>query len=89
MKYIHKYVKNRKEQLVGCVVAVGNGEIGWSMCNFSQGDTFSKQRALDIALGRAYIGSQKEIPHTLRKDFEYMKERSVRYFKQNETATVE
>jgi hypothetical protein len=59
------------------------------MCNFNQGDTFSKQRALDIALGRAYIGTCKNIPHTIKKDFEYMKERSIKYFKQEQPAAVE
>lgn len=48
-----KYVKNRKGQRIGVVLAIGKDKIGWSKCNFSMGDKFDREKGRDIALGRA------------------------------------
>lgn len=43
-------------QLIGCVVAIDEDNIGWSQCHPS--DTFIKKRARQIAYGRACRGSK-------------------------------
>lgn len=79
--YIHTYVRNRKNELIGCVAAVNHNMVGWSLCNTGAGDTFDKQMALEIAIGRAMSGFNAAIPHTVVKEYEKMIDRSKKYFK--------
>lgn len=80
------YVKNKKNQLIGAVVSVyiehaNTYKIGWSLCR--KGDVFNKEKAKLIAIGRASAGgSNKPIPHTVKDKFNYMVDRSAKYFKQ-------
>lgn len=58
-----KYVRDWSGNKVGCVVAVKNVFsgivfIGWSQCHPS--DTFDKEKAVEIAIGRAIKGSNKK-----------------------------
>lgn len=48
-----KYVRNKKGQRVGVVVAIDKNRIGWSKCNFSKGDRFDRERGKFIAQKRA------------------------------------
>jgi hypothetical protein len=63
---IFQYIKNRKNQRVGVVVATGLRRVGWSLCKTHmiedwdaappkriKVDTFNKKRGFDIACGRA------------------------------------
>lgn len=58
-----KYVRDWSGNKVGCVVAVKNVFsgiifVGWSQCHPS--DTFNKEKAIEIATGRAIKGSNKK-----------------------------
>lgn len=54
--------------------------IGWSKVNVSAGDTFDKDRAVQIARGRAIHGNEPAIPRKLMKPHERMADRAERYF---------
>lgn len=84
-KTLVTYTRNRKNNLNGCVVAVGNCEhghhIGWSLCG--HGDVFNKNTAKNIAFNRATRGSVVPIPHSIRADWVKMNIRASKYFKTN------
>lgn len=80
--------------LIGCVIArrvrgrnSRNGQfeprisIGWSKVNRSMGDKFDKERAIDIARGRAIVGNSPEMPRKIAPAFRRMELRAARYFK--------
>jgi hypothetical protein len=48
-----KYIRDRKWNKVGVVVALDQEHIGYSLCNVSHGDRFDKEKGLMIAVGRA------------------------------------
>lgn len=79
--------------LIGCVIArrvrgrnihTGKFEprisLGWSKVNRSKGDKFDKERAIDIARGRAIVGNSPEMPRKIAPAYERMEERAARYF---------
>ncbi len=79
--------------LVGCVLArrvrgrncyTGKFEsrisLGWSKVNVSAGDSFDKERAVDIARGRAIVGASPKMPRKIAPSFERMEDRAARYF---------
>lgn len=84
-KIICQYLNDRNGNRKGCVVAIGAGVVGWSLCNFKAGDKFNKEDALKTAIGRAVLSPVediREVPHLLRDTVSYFKDkRSVRYFK--------
>lgn len=55
-----KYVREGS-RMVGCVVAIGAGQVGWSICHPSK-NKFNKDLAVEIASGRAEKGSSTELP---------------------------
>ena len=65
-------------QLIGVVVALDKWSIGWSLC--SKKDKFNKQRALEIAIGRAEK-STAVVPTSIKPVFVKMINRAMRYFK--------
>lgn len=84
-----KYVREGS-RLVGCVVAIGPGQIGWSVC--SSTDRFNKELAVKIASGRAEKGSLASFPQyrklnrfmlsdVLDNEITYMTKRSFKFFK--------
>ena len=77
-----QYVYNKKNQRVGVVVAVGKDRIGWSRCNLGK-ERFDRVRGIDIACGRAVVGSAVPVPHDIRGTMAFMAERANRYFKTN------
>lgn len=48
------YIRDEKRNPTGCVVAVGKGQIGVSLCR--KGDSFCKKLGREIAEGRARSG---------------------------------
>lgn len=80
------YIRNKKNRVIGVVVAVYNSvkstyQIGWSLCK--KCDTFNKGTALTIALGRAVAGgSATPLPQSIKGEYQTMVDRSARYFKQ-------
>lgn len=71
-------IKTIKHAPYGCVVATGNGQVGWSLC--SKEDKFDKKMAVNIAVGRAG-GSESQVPKSLQKEVDEMLKRSKAYFK--------
>jgi len=54
-----QYVTDEKGKKIGCLVSTGKGKIGWSICH--RLDTFNKQKAREIARGRAEKGKKMVI----------------------------
>lgn len=83
------YIDIVRGKRVGVVVAIGDGVLGWSLCNSK--DEFDKEKGLSIALHRAhYAGSlsirgreeiYQKVPDSLIELFKKVNERSSRYFK--------
>ncbi len=72
-----KYKRNDHGHPVGVAVAIGDGEVGCSLCN--KKDKWNREKALMIATRRAEAGS-KSIPDSMYLDYYEMYERSFRYF---------
>ena len=84
---IYQYVRNRRRQKVGVVVAIKRHDntvgFGFSLCATNRGDKFNAQTALNIALGRAenFPHFEGEIPQSVENDWDVIYSRAVRYFK--------
>lgn len=87
-----EYVKDDKGRNVGCVVATGKNNIGYSICH--REDVFEKNIGRKIATERAkkgkdYLsilkkedsGPEKYKTHFVVKKLEHFKERVNKYFK--------
>ena len=87
---IFQYVRNRRRQKVGVVVAVKRHDntvgFGYSLCAVNLGDKFNPELALNIALGRAetFPNFADEIPSSVENDWSEILRRSERYFKDAE-----
>lgn len=92
---IFQYVRNRRRQKVGIVVAVKRNDnkvgLGYSLCATNRGDKFNPELALNIALGRAenFPNFDGLIPESVEKDWSEIYHRSERYFKDAEIAGFE
>jgi len=76
--------KHRGERR-GVVVAMpvdGKVKIGWSFTNLKAGDTFDKERGLQIAVARISVPTTATIPHDVEPVLKEMKARAKKYFKQ-------
>ncbi len=86
-KVIYQYIKDKNGNLIGCVAAVGPGQVGWSRCNTKAGDVFNKKRALQIAIGRAIKNnpySTSTVPFDIQPVYlHFQVDRSMRYYKSN------
>lgn len=80
---IHQYIKNKRGQLTGVVLATVIGPekvgIGWSLANAK--DNFSKTLGVTIAENRAHLGTSINVPHSIKDTVNKMAERAARYFK--------
>ena len=83
-----QYVRNRKNQRVGVVLATtamfeGKVQIGigWSMAKTKM-DTFDKERGLQIARGRAKEGTSTQVPRSIDPLYRQMINRAVGYWKE-------
>jgi len=81
MKMLVEYVRNKNNQPVGVVVAVGKNQIGWSEKHNK--DKWDKYLGLEIAIGRAMNGSVKYPmkEKVFRPYINKMYDRADRYFK--------
>lgn len=74
---IVQYIRDGRNQRIGVVVAIldadGNVSIGTSVCN--KKDRFKKDLALEIALGRAEIGSNSTLPVRMVNRVVYLPEK--------------
>lgn len=55
-----EYIRNQDREPVGCIVAIDRDSIGISLLNPK--DTFNRNLAKKIAIGRAELGVLPEIP---------------------------
>lgn len=84
---IYQYVRNRRREKVGVVVALKRSDntvgFGYSLCATNRGDTFNAETALNIALGRAdtFPHFEGEIPQSVEQDWSVIYDRAIRYFK--------
>ena len=88
-EYSHTYLRNRKRERVGVVLATKDG-IGWSKCAVKKGDKFDRNTGIEIALVRAREVSvnlkDKEIevpanmPDDVVKHIFKISEKAKRYF---------
>jgi hypothetical protein len=80
-----EYVRNSKREPIGCVVAIDRDSIGVSLLNPK--DSFDRNLAKRIAIGRAELGVAPEIPAKKEDLFEdaihRMALRAARYFKED------
>jgi len=52
---IVQYIRDGRNRRIGAVVAIDAERVGWSVCN--KKDVFDKNRAVQIATGRAEVGT--------------------------------
>ena len=88
-----KYIRNNKNQPVGCVLALKTDNnivsIGWSLCRkntlFNKGDIFDKVTARNLAHARALKRLNRTeapiIPHSVLKELITFIPRAKKYFK--------
>jgi hypothetical protein len=81
-----QFVRDRDGQPRGLVVATVIDDkirLGWSYVNTKAGDNFNKEKAYKIAFGRAEHrwGPNVNMPHRVKKVYDNMTNRAVRYFK--------
>lgn len=84
MNIIKQYIKDRKQNRVGVVLAFKEDNdvyIGWSRANINAGDRFNKDFGDMIAKNRAKTGSNKQIPHDFKPVIENIARRAKSYFK--------
>jgi hypothetical protein len=90
MNELIEYVRNRKGQRIGVVMAKaynqnsgGMVKFGWSKANVKMGDSFDKEVGLNIARGRADTSwpTDKTVPYDVLKVYNRMLYRSAKYFK--------
>lgn len=84
---IHAFVYNNKRHPVGVLAAAPRGVnpkeviVGWSRCNYSAGDSFSKREGTRIAYERSLKGSNTYVPDSMYEDYQEFVLRARRYFK--------
>ena len=87
MAQIHEYVYNRSRQPIGVLAAQAYEQnpdqviIGWSLCNRRAGDSFDRDRGVQIAYQRSATGSSASVPHSMVDQYSKFLDRSRRYFK--------
>ena len=86
-----KFLRKNNGRPYGVLVAVkrpdGEISIDYSLCNLKK-DRFTKQRALDIAFGRAMNSKKDEscdrtLPHSLVKEMDLFNKRAERYYRKS------
>jgi hypothetical protein len=79
---IFGYVKNENGKRIGVVAATSPDNIGWSMCHIPK-DKFDKKLGLQIAVGRANVGTAAIMPRKpeLETAMASLKYRIPKYFK--------
>jgi hypothetical protein len=87
MKVLLSYYRKPDGRPIGCIAAVDRDKIGWSLC--SEKDTFSKDLARRIAIGRAMkpdraactLASLHKCPSEFLKMYADMYGRALKYYK--------
>lgn len=58
-----RYLRDKSSKPIGCVVAIEDNRMGWSLC--CKKDVFTKKMARKIAFGRAVNGTSQQVPYKL------------------------
>ena len=85
-------LEKTRGKIIGALVSLSSGVVGWSLCNKKDEGKFSKERAFDIAYIRAIKAEMMtelqrsewyfdKLPFTIQKSFDAMYIRSQKYFK--------
>lgn len=74
------WIRVNKGRPIGCVVALGPDEIGWSKC--ANEDMFVKHTGIVIATERACGNNMGIMPSCIKPVYEKMKRRAKAYFKE-------
>lgn len=77
---IFEYVRDKRNNKVGVVVAISSCHIGWSACNIKKHDHFDKDMGFKIAKGRAEYNIFPA-PRKIQPTFFKMVDRAKRYFR--------
>ena len=85
-RYLMQYIRDNKNQKRGCLIAVGPGQVGFSLAH--KKDKFDRYLGFEVAMIRAIGGFNKDVPISLSDQFAYMIERSHRYFKSSVTKLI-
>ena len=80
-----EFVKSKKDgRRNGVVVCFAEGDLvlfGWSAYNAKHEERdFDRDRAIEIAIGRAYNGTQAEVPERVRPILGKMRARAYNYY---------
>lgn len=81
-----QYIKNKKNQRIGVLVAIPDPinhwyRVGWSKCNM-WAEPFSKDKALEIAFGRAQANSDfSNMPKSMWNNYYTFVDRCNAYYK--------
>ena len=81
--FLVNYIRNEKKVPFACIVAYGDGanySLGWSKCR--KGELFKKERAREIAVGRAMtLGNNEyvDLPFGIAEGMERMEARIRKY----------
>jgi hypothetical protein len=71
----------------GVFIGIENNNVvrvGWSICNVKAGQIYKNERALQIARGRAEIGTSALLPKEMKDDYTYFMQKVTRRFKGKE-----
>ena len=86
VRYLMQYIRDNKNQKRGCLIAVGAGQVGFSLAH--KKDKFDRYVGFEVAMIRATGGFNKDVPSSISDQFAYMIERSHRYFKSSVTKLI-
>ena len=85
-EYVRERIPGRGKQIVGVIagtVQEGNIVVGWSKCNWKEGDTFDKSNGYSMAVRRAHgIEPTPELPVQMVNQAREFQIRCLKYFKQ-------
>ena len=87
-----KYIRNKKNQRVGVMVAVEQGDryaIGVSLCATTRGDRFDPKLGQEVATIRAVKslneGVSRPVPQSVEDQYAYYRGECERYYKGDKT----
>ena len=82
IRYVRKNGEpGKRGEPTGCVIALDEKHIGWSACCHL--DRFNKERAKQIAIGRAIKGTKAQIPDKVKPTLAFVSEKAIEYFKKH------
>ena len=91
-EFVRERIPGRGKQIVGVIagtVVEGMIVMGWSKCNWKEGDKFDKQEGIGLAIDRARaIEPTPELPIQMKQQWKNFQCRCLRYFKDANVLSV-